>query len=1021
MAWNRPHFSSEPVSPSPAVKQRNLRRQVAAGFAVVTLVAQIIAILAIAPSHALLLAAENDAAPLAQPVVAADAKLFGKRINTWSHEGVQFALLDGDVTIDIGSYGFRADRASLRIDTDRAQGKRVRHMTLYLDNARTRQGGGPITATGSKLLVTVSTTGEVDLSADSWKEESAAADPLVSEAQGRHERYINGLRQPTSPLPEDLAKRLQIGPTGRPPAPPPPQVPQIQLVEKPSMQEPPELSKKIRIAPEDGTVAFNADKFVFEKGKTGESYLSLIGSVRVMFQDADGKSALSLRAENAMIFLGDVEMDAIAGNRAKSLDVRGVYLEDNVIATDGDYTLRAPRIYYDLKQNKAIVLQAVFYAWDVRKQVPLYVRADQLRQESSKSWSAQQAVLTTSEFAEPHIAIASDRITFRQQERGDGTTANTFRADDVTVQMGGATVGYIPTLGGETQDIPLRRVDVGFNSGSGPDLRTRWDVFALLGREPFDGVDLTGNLDYRGDHAFAVGLNLEYERPEMFGFFDSYLVLNDNGTDDLPDGRDVEQDSEIRGFFNGFHRQFLRDSWELSLQVGYVSDPTFLEEFFRGQSESEKPYETSIYLKKQVEETAFTFLAQYDVNDFTTSYSTLLAPGYTVDKAPEIAWRQLGTALFDNRLTYFGDTRASYMRPRVGKDSPADRGFNDAQSLLNFGIADADTEFDDALRASGFPTDHRLRFDSRHELQAPLKLSIFNITPFVSGRLTAYDEGFEDFSGEDEQVRLFGTVGARIHTEFSKTYDDFNSKLFDVHRLRHVLEPGVDLSYAGSTINPEDIPVYDTDVEALSEGYTIRLGLRNTLQTQRGGEGRWRSVDWVVLDTDVILRGEDADVERPLPRYFSYRPEFSVGGDHFYTRLLWAVSDSLAAVAEMTYNFEDDEVAQWRIGAAYEQTPHLRWHADFAQLDDPDSRLFGWGFNYQLTTLYNLGFRHVMDFAEGEARTIEVMLTRQMSRWRLAVVFDYDEIDDEYSVGFVIVPDGVKSSRLDNQWRGFGR
>src|SRR5690606_10498775 len=99
---------------------------------------------------------------------------------------------------------------------------------------------------------------------------------------------------------------------------------------------------------------------------------------------------------------------------------------------------------------------------------------------------------------------------------------------------------------------------------------------------------------------------------------------------------------------------YLRDNWELSLQLGYVSDPTFLEEFFRSEADAGKPYETSFYLKKQQEETAFTLLAQYDLNDFTPQLTTLQAPGYTVDKSPELAWRQLGTAIFGNRLTYFG-------------------------------------------------------------------------------------------------------------------------------------------------------------------------------------------------------------------------------------------------------------------------------------------------------------------------------------------------------------------------------
>jgi lipopolysaccharide assembly outer membrane protein LptD (OstA) len=957
----------------------------------------------------------STAPALAEPVIKSDAKFFGRRASVWSVEGVQFALLEGDVTIDIGAYGFRADRASLRIETARSQGTRIRHLSIYLVNARPREGGGPIAAGGSKLFVTASTTGELDIATDLWKEESAAGDALVAEAQGRFERYLTAISARPEDLPADIAKRLQIGPTGRPPAPPPPEVPLPKNVGK--AMEPPELSKKVRIAPEDGTVAFNADKFVFEKGKNGESTVSLIGGVRVMYQDAQGQTALSLRAENAVIFLGDVEAGAVAGNRARSTDVRGVYLEDNVVATDGDYTLRAPRIYYDLKQNKAVILRAVFFAWDVKRKVPLYVRADHVRQESSKSWSAQAAVLTTSEFAEPHVAIASDNITFRQEERIDGTTSSVFRATDTTLQVGGVPVMYLPAVTGEGQDLPLRGLSLGFNSNSGPDVRTRWDVFSLLGREPLEGVDLTGDADIRGEHGLALGLNLSYTRPEMYGFLDSYIVLYDTGNDELADNRNVDHEGNTRGYLNAFHRQYLRDNWELTVQAGYVSDETFLEEFFRGQAETEKPYETSIYLKKQADETAFTFLLQYDLNDFTPQTTTLQAPGYNVDKSPELAWRQLGTALLGNRLTYFGETRLSYMRARPGKDSPANRGFNDAQSLAVFGIADADTDFADAFRGAGMTTSHRLRFDSRHEVQAPLKLSIFNVTPFASGRLTAYDKDFEDFAGEDEQARFFGTLGARIHTEFSRSYDDVEWAIFDVHRLRHVVEPGIDLSYAGSTINPEDIPVYDSDVEALHEGYTVRLGLRNTLQTQRGGEGRWRSVDWLTLDTDMIFRGDDAN-DAAIPRYFSYRPEYSPGGDHFYTRLLWAVSDSLAAVAEMTYRLEDeDQVAQWRVGGSYQQTPHLKWHAGYEEIHDLDSRLLSWGFTYQLTTLYTLGFRHVMDLEAGQARAVDLTVVRQLSRWKLAAVLSFDEIENETTFSIMLVPDGARTGRVDSMFR----
>jgi hypothetical protein len=44
-----------------------------------------------------------------------------------------------------------------------------------------------------------------------------------------------------------------------------------------------------------------------------------------------------------------------------------VYLEDNVIATDGVYTVRSPRVYYDLARNKAVLLDAVFFTWEPGK------------------------------------------------------------------------------------------------------------------------------------------------------------------------------------------------------------------------------------------------------------------------------------------------------------------------------------------------------------------------------------------------------------------------------------------------------------------------------------------------------------------------------------------------------------------------------------------------------------------------------------------------------------------------------
>ena len=65
--------------------------------------------------------------------------------------------------------------------------------------------------------------------------------------------------------------------------------------------------------------------------------------------------------------------------------------------------------------------------------------------------------------------------------------------------------------------------------------------------------------------------------------------------------------------------------------------------------------------------------------------------------------------------------------------------------------------------------------------------------------------------------------------------------------------------------------------------------------------------------------------------------------------LTHAISDTLAAVAEINYNLEDDRMAEWRVGATLQHTPRLNLFIDFAEIDVLLSRLMTYGFNYQLS------------------------------------------------------------------------
>jgi hypothetical protein len=986
-------------------------------------------------------------APLAEPIVRADAQLKATRATAFRMGEAQALLLEGDVTAAVGNYGFRGDRAVVRIDRERQPGREVRHVSIYFDNARPLKGVGRTEAEAQRLLVTASTLGEVKLDTDLLvRADAAPMNGLVSEASDRFGRHFAALAARTLAAPREpifgpeaeatrvarremiaedqqelLAKLVEVQAppeeTGHEPMPgvpagiaPPPRPPVVLTPPPPPapLVEPPEADRGDTVLPRDGIVTFTAQRVVYEPaGDKGEALLMLIGDVNVIFQGLAPNRQMSLRAQNVVVFL---DGEKTGDTQSRSLDadaVTGVYLEDNVIVSDGVYTLRGPRVYYDAVEDRAIVLDAVLYTWDAKRKVPLYLRAQQLRQEGVNSFVADRAKFTTSEFAEPHFHIGASQITMREVQKADGSVEQGFVARGVTTRAQNVPFFYWPRVSGETGETAIERVRLGYSSDDGPTIETEWDLFALMGRQRPDNVDLIGKLDWLGDHGVGTGVELEYRQRRMFGNLDVYLVPFDNGTDEIGGRRDIDRDNDFRGYGRWQHRQIIRDKWELSLEAAYISDETFLEEFFPKLATEEKPFETSVYLKRQENDWAFDLLASYDLNDFVAQTNRLQVYPYTVEKLPELGYYQVGTSLLDNRLTYFTENRLSRMRLNRDESTPGDRGFRDAASLSLFGIP-ASTTFRDDLAAAGIGGQYVNRFDTRHELQAPFKMGIVDVVPYASGRITAYDDDFNEFAGNDDNVRFMGTLGTRLHTQFHNTYG-YESDLLDVRRIRHVVEPRVDLYLTGSSLDPERIPVYDVDVERLSEGAGVRIGMTNTLQTQRGGEGRWRSVDWVVLNTDFVLRSDDADVDAAIPRFYGYRPEYSTGGDHFYTDLLWAISDSLAFVGDLTYAFEGQHrVAQWRAGFTLDHSPNLTTFINYGEIDVINSQLLTYGFTYRLSTKYTMGFAHTLDLGpQNDSRNINVWLERRLPRWRLRINASVDEVDRESTLGIVLLPEGI--------------
>lgn len=1000
-------------------------------------------------------------APFADPRLDVDLALTAMRITAWTDGTAQVLLLEGDARFELGVRGFTADAAVVRIETQTTDTGPVRHLAAFFENARPLPGTGPITGAGPQLLVTAATSGAVRLDRPGTliRAQTAPAHRLIEPARAsvaarRAAAGRPGLALAVDPndpggLPAAVAARraTRRARLTRESAVPTAQVSAAAgTAAAATPGDPANPTADPRrgvdssgVLPARGVVAYTMDRWSVRPGDD-ETAVTLAGNVQLVFEeqppaedsavvdDPSPLGVITLRADNVVLFLRSEEdappnlasgTPTPAGAGVQADQIAGIYLEDHVVINDGDYTVRAPRVYYDLQRKQATLLDATFYTYDRKSKIPLYVRAQEVRQTSAADYVARGATLSSSAFAVPHFSIGAEELTLRRYAQPDAgpdaqdnpdseAQGSFFTARGTTLNAGEQPIFYWPYLAARGLDTPLRRVGADFSSNNGFELTSRWDVFSLLGRPRPEGSQWQADLDFRGDHGLGVGSRGRYQDDQIQGDHRGYLLVDDSGEDDVA-GRVVPQRDAVRGFIQARHRQPVGRGYRVSLEGAFVSDPSFLETFFSNQADASKPYETSIHLQRQSGSTAVDLLASTRLSEFVEQQDLLQSRGFSVERLPEATHRVIGGTLLEGRATWFSEARLGQLRISPGDDAPEDRDFDAADSLALFGIA-PETTFDERAQALNLPTDTVTRLDLRQEISLPLKggqAGAWNFTPYAVGRLTAYDDSFEDFNNaaNDDQLRLRGEVGLRVGTQFSKALPAVRSDLLNLNGLRHVVEPTLTVFAAGSTIDAGDLPIFDPEVERLAEGTGLRLGLTQTLQTRRGVENTTRTVDWLTLRTDLVLR-DSGDPQALLPRFDDFRPEFAVGGDHFYTELLWMVTDTLGVAGELTHDFDSGRVAQWRTGITLEHSPRLTTQLAYFETEPLDSRLLRVGFDYTLTSKYRVGAFQTLDLGDNGTQNLAVVLDRRLPQWTLRLQVDFDELDDDQRIGFTLIPHG---------------
>ncbi len=976
--------------------------------------------------------------------IAHDLELDADTTVEWSVDDTKRLLLRGNAQVRIGTYDFRADEAVIWVDRIPSARGLVTQIAAWFPavSEPTRRAG--LGASGRDVLVTASLSGTVKLRT-LVLEDGPVRSNLVARGERRLARYLRTLIA-TPPPPLRSRPEIEV-----PPAPPTPELsPGGRIVRSAGLPEPggPDAidlpateAQRLGIFDPRGLVSFTADEIVIDENRDA---IVVVGSVVI---DYDGTTAiedlrrLSLVAERGVIFLtpGTIRGLREGGGTVQAEAIEGMYLEGGVRASDGEYTVRGSSVYYDLPNNQALLMDAVLRTYTrSSRTLPVYARAEEMRQIASDQWTATRATISTSEFFTPHLSIGLDRVTITERPNAEGGSTTWVKGDGLAMRMGSVPFFYWPGFEGPAEEPPLEDVRTGYQQDKGFGISTRWNIERLLGVELPEGVDGKLLLDGWIERGPAAGLVFGLEGiggVRGSGNFDAYGLYDLGGTDRTSAGRNVQIEEGMRGQVVGDYRAVLSADLRLEAQLAYLSDETWAASWRQRDYAARRQYESSLYLDYSPDNTAVSVLVRGQTNDFLSNGYVLAARPYFVEKLPEINYDREGDDL-GGIATWSSIWNFSSMALHPTTGSTNSLGVRRGA----FAAADQNREVEDLYFDAGYREGTVNRFFTRQEVAFPIDGEGWTASPFVFGRFAGYmQDEFEDYRTQQQlsadqppySVMLGG--GVRASAQFQTVDDRARSDTFDIHRLRHILEPNATLWWGWDDRPDGWAPIYDQRVEGATGGTVAQLGMRQTLQTQRGGVGNRRSVDMVVLDYGVVFNDAADDfqasnlytpaglpnryawAQSPYPSFYRWEPELSQWGSHGYASGLWRVSSSLTLAADGLFGWEPREVwdlsgnvpvlrtmnglLRGSVGVEMEHNPDSSSFIEYRYLGASDDELLQAGLLYRIGRLYRVGVSPQYDLRRDEFRSVTASIRRTLPDFDLSGTIGYDLVRDQTIFG----------------------
>lgn len=640
-----------------------------------------------------------------------------------------------------------------------------------------------------------------------------------------------------------------------------------------------------------------------------------------------------------------------------------IYMEGNITFRQGDRIIRASRMYYDVKYRRGTILDAELLTPVPKYQGLVRLHAGILRQLNRDEFQAEDAFFTSSRMGEPGYRLQVGTATLQDHQSPvldpatglpavDPQTGEPLvehermvTADNNFLFLDGVPIFYWPHLATDLDDPSyyIRRAQFRSDNVFGTQILTTWDLYQLLGiRDKPRGTDWGLSLDYLSQRGFGHGSVFTYRRQDLFGIPGAtsglldFWGIRDTGFDNLgTDRRHLMPEADYRFRLLGQHRQTLPENFQLSVEIGAVSDRNFLEEYYKREWNELKDQATGFELKQIRDNMSWSITGDYALNAFVTE----------TNWAPRLDHFWMGEPIFGDAFTWYEHTNLGYAR-------------------LHTATRPKDPE--DAKTFAYMPWEVPAvgeRLATRQEIDWPFQLGPIKVVPFALGEAAHWGQ---DVNGEPLD-RLYWQAGVRASMPMWSVNPSIQSMLFNVNGIAHKIVFDVEASYAEATKSLDQLPLYDALDDNNLESFTrrfavydyggtiplkfdpryyalrtglasavtspstevaddllaVRLGLQQRWQTKRGIPDHQRIVDWVKLDTEIAL----------FPK--ADRDNFGTTAGLFDYDFRWQIGERLALLSAGIFDFFEEGQNIVTAGAVMNRPPNGSLYLGYRLLDGP--------------------------------------------------------------------------------------